>query len=148
MPANIVNLNKVELRLANIDSLAETAGKFLSSIGSYRLIAFYGSMGAGKTTFIKAICEELGAIDVVTSPTFTLINEYHTLEGPEIYHFDFYRIEEVEEALDFGFEEYLDRGNFCFMEWPERIEPLLPENVLKVYISVNEDQSRTISFGS
>ena len=136
----------MELRLSDIGTIRELAGKFLSASGNIKVIAFYGSMGAGKTTFIKALCEELGSVDVVTSPSFTLVNEYLTKSGNDIFHFDFYRIKEIEEAFDFGFEEYLESGNYCFIEWPEKVEKLLPENTLKVNIAVNEDLSRIISF--
>jgi len=104
-------------------------------------------MGAGKTTFIKTICNELGVENMVNSPTFAIINEYFTLAGESVYHFDFYRIKKKEEVLDIGYEEYFYSGNYCFMEWPEKIEELLPENV--VYVTINEnvdDGSRTIQF--
>lgn len=136
----------MKLTLKDISDINNVAKEFLSLINEKRIIAFYGSMGAGKTTFIKAICEELVSVDVVTSPTFTLVNEYFTKNGNILYHFDFYRINKPEEALDFGFEEYLDSGSFCFIEWPERIETLLPETYLKVNIIVEEDNSRSIEF--
>jgi tRNA threonylcarbamoyladenosine biosynthesis protein TsaE len=101
-------------------------------------------MGAGKTTLIKAICKQLGSIDVVTSPTFTLVNEYNTQSGDTIYHFDFYRIVKIEEVFDFGFEEYLSSGNWCFIEWPELVESLLSENVTNVTITTQVDMSRLI----
>lgn len=103
-------------------------------------------MGAGKTTFIKALCNELGSVDVVTSPSFTLVNEYLTHKNDYIYHFDFYRIKKLEEAFDFGFEEYLDSGKYCFIEWPERIETLLPESVIAVKITVDNNQARILNF--
>jgi tRNA threonylcarbamoyladenosine biosynthesis protein TsaE len=101
-------------------------------------------MGAGKTTLIKAICLKLGAVDTVTSPSFTLVNEYATRYNDLIYHFDFFRIKTIEEVYDFGFEEYIESGKRCFMEWPEKIEPLLPEETVKVYIGINPDNSRTV----
>ena len=136
----------VKLTLKDISDINNVAKEFLSLTNEKRIIAFYGSMGAGKTTFIKAICEELVSVDVVTSPTFTLVNEYFTKNGNNLYHFDFYRINKPEEALDFGFEEYLDSGSFCFIEWPERIESLLPVTCLKVSITIEDDHTRTIEF--
>jgi tRNA threonylcarbamoyladenosine biosynthesis protein TsaE len=103
-------------------------------------------MGAGKTTFIKAICEEMGVDDVITSPTFAIVNEYETSEEDTIYHFDFYRIKKIEEVYDMGYEEYFYSGNLCFIEWPELIEDLLPEDATKVTIEEAEDGSRVISF--
>ncbi len=108
--------------------------------------AFYGSMGAGKTTFVSALCEVLGVEDEVASPTFTIVNEYQAADGTPIYHFDFYRIERVSEALEIGYEEYVYGDGICLMEWPEKIEPILPEDVLKVSISEQEDGSRLIEF--
>lgn len=134
----------MKLLLDNLERIQESAHKFLAQAGKNKIFAFYGEMGAGKTTFIKALCSELNSLDVVTSPTFTLVNEYLTEGENYIYHFDFYRIKKLEEAYDFGFEEYLDSDNYCFIEWPERIESLLPESHIKVRISVGDDQSRTI----
>ena len=111
-----------------------------------KVFAFYGKMGAGKTTFIKAICEEMGVDDVITSPTFAIVNEYETSEEDTIYHFDFYRIKKIEEVYDMGYEEYFYSGNLCFIEWPELIEDLLPEDATKVTIKEAEDGSRVISF--
>lgn len=128
----------------DLSGLREAALEFIKQNSEQKIFAFYGSMGAGKTTIIKAICTELGAIDAITSPSFTLVNEYNCTNEKYIYHFDFYRINKAEEVLDFGFEEYIDSGMICFMEWPERIEDLLPENTLKVNISVNDDMSRII----
>jgi tRNA threonylcarbamoyladenosine biosynthesis protein TsaE len=107
-------------------------------------IAFYGEMGVGKTTFIKAICEELGVVDIVTSPSFALINEYRTIEDKVIYHFDFYRINSIEEVFDFGYEDYFFSNNYCLIEWPEKIESILPENCITVRIEENFDNSRTL----
>ena len=103
-----------------------------------------GFLGAGKTTFIKAICEELGVEDVINSPTFAIVNEYRSATGELIYHFDFYRINRLEEAYDFGYEEYFYSGNLCLVEWPEKIEELLPEEVMTVRIAVGDDEERTI----
>lgn len=111
------------------------------------VFAFYGAMGAGKTTFIRAVCEELGVRETVTSPTFAIINEYRGREGESIYHFDFYRINKLEEAFDFGYEDYFYSGNLCFIEWPELVEPLLPENTVKVYIAENDKGARIIKTG-
>ncbi len=132
------------LKIENLDQIQAVAKEFISYIKEKKVFAFYGSMGAGKTTFIKALCEELGSPDIVTSPTFTLVNEYLTESGNVVYHFDFYRIKEKEEAFDFGFEEYLYSGNLCFIEWPEKIESLLPDSAIKVRILVNNNNSRSI----
>ncbi len=132
------------LKIENLDQIQAVAKEFISYIKEKKVFAFYGSMGAGKTTFIKALCEELGSPDIVTSPTFTLVNEYLTESGNVVYHFDFYRIEKKEEAFDFGFEEYLYSGNLCFIEWPEKIESLLPDSAIKVRILVNNNNSRSI----
>ena len=110
------------------------------------MFAFYGEMGAGKTTFIKAICEELGVEDVITSPTFAIVNEYSLADGDCIYHFDFYRIKKLEEVYDMGFEDYFYSGALCFIEWPELIEEVLPEDAVKVNITENADGSRTINY--
>lgn len=132
----IVVTDKSRLRDAARHFLRETEGK--------RIIAFYGQMGSGKTTFIRALCHELGVTDTVTSPTFTLINEYKRPSGVPVYHFDFYRIKKITEVLDFGIEEYFDSASPCFMEWPELIEPLLPPETLRVSITVRDDGSRVI----
>lgn len=108
------------------------------------IFAFYGKMGAGKTTFIKAICKALGVKDNVNSPTFTLINEYSSNRGFPIYHFDFYRINKLSEAYDIGAEEYFAGNGLCLIEWPEKIEEILPEDVIKVTITTNQDLSRTV----
>lgn len=130
--------------LASID---DAAREFLSLIDDHRIIALYGEMGAGKTTFTTALCRALGVReDAVSSPTFAIVNEYRTLEGEPLFHFDFYRIEKLEEALDIGFYDYIDSGCLCIMEWPENIDGLLPEDTLKVTIKVNSDLSRTISW--
>lgn len=126
--------------------LPSAARKLLDNIGGSRLVAFYGTMGAGKTTIIKAACRLLGATDLVSSPTFTLVNEYKTEKGESLYHIDFYRIKKSEEVFDFGIEEYFDSGCYCFMEWPELIEELLPEETVKLKISVGPDEERYIDF--
>ncbi|MDD2304310.1 MAG: tRNA (adenosine(37)-N6)-threonylcarbamoyltransferase complex ATPase subunit type 1 TsaE [Prolixibacteraceae bacterium] len=123
-----------QTQLTDLSALQETARLLLNNFPNDRIFAFYGAMGAGKTTFIKAICHELGSNDYVTSPTFALINEYSTTEGSVVYHFDFYRIKKLEEAFDLGYEDYIYSGNYCFIEWPEMIEQLLPEGIVEVRI--------------
>jgi len=134
------------LEIASLDQIHETAKAFLKATAGKTIFAFYGSMGAGKTSFIKAICEELGVKDVINSPTFAIINEYSRPDGSSIYHFDFYRINKMEEAFDMGYEEYFYSGEYCFIEWPEMIESLLPENCTKVYINEMADGKRKIEF--
>ncbi len=119
-----------------ITDLPLSARELIKAFADKRVIAFYGEMGAGKTTLIKAICEELGVKENISSPTFSLVNEYHSTSGKKIYHFDFYRINNISEAYDMGYEEYFYSDAFCFIEWPEKIAELLPSNVLKVNISV------------
>lgn len=134
----------MEIIIRNKKNLPEAAEKFLKQYGENRIFAFYGSMGAGKTTIIKAICKALGAVDIVSSPTFTLVNEYRTLSGETLYHIDFYRIRKQEEVFDFGIEEYLTGESYCFMEWPELVEELLPADTINVRISVDEKEQRTL----
>jgi tRNA threonylcarbamoyladenosine biosynthesis protein TsaE len=131
--------------IANLKALDKAAEKLIKQFSDKRIFAFYGKMGAGKTTFIQSVCKKLGSNDNVTSPTFALINEYKTTKQQSIFHFDFYRIKDLEEAFDLGYEDYLYSGNFCLIEWPEMIEPLLPEKIVRVKINVNADGSRTIS---
>ena len=134
-----------EIRINSLKDLDKSAEQFLSEIGNNKLIAFYAPMGAGKTTFTTAICHRLGVReDAISSPTFAIVNEYRSVSGATIYHFDFYRITKISEALDIGVYDYIDSGNMCIMEWPENIEEILPEETLKVNISVNPDNSRTI----
>ena len=139
----------MEIKINSLDSIREAARQFIDGIGQHRVFAFYGSMGAGKTTFVKAICEELGVDDVITSPTFAIINEY-ALDSDllpdvsSVYHFDFYRIQKLEEVYDMGYEDYFYSGALCFIEWPELIEELLPEDAVKVSIKENPDGSRTV----
>ena len=138
---------KQQIQIAGLEDLDRAAGEFLKAIGNNSLIAFYAPMGAGKTTFTTAVCKALGVQeDAISSPTFAIMNEYRGEAGKPIYHFDFYRIERPEEALDIGLYDYLDSGELCLMEWPENIEGLLPEETLKVNIQVNADGSRTLSW--
>ncbi len=132
-------------KITSIKGLEKAAEKLVETFSEQRVFAFYGKMGAGKTTFIQAICRALGSSDNVTSPTFALINEYKTPEQNSIFHFDFYRIKNLEEAFDLGYEDYLYSGLYCLIEWPEMIEPLLPEKMVEVKIEVNNDESRTIT---
>ena len=136
-----------KIQIAGLEDLDRAAREFLEAIGNNTLIAFYAPMGAGKTTFTTAVCKALGVQeDAISSPTFAIVNEYRGGKGQPIYHFDFYRIERPEEALDIGLYDYLDSGELCLMEWPENIEGLLPEETLKVNIQVNADGSRTLSW--
>jgi tRNA threonylcarbamoyladenosine biosynthesis protein TsaE len=134
----------MEIVIRNKKHLPGAAEKFLKQFPKNRIFAFYGSMGAGKTTIIKAICEALGAVDIISSPTFTLVNEYRTVKGDTLYHIDFYRIKKQEEVFDFGIEEYLSGESYCFMEWPELVEDLLPDGTIKVKISVDDNEQRTL----
>ena len=137
----------MEIKIQNIDTIRESAREFIQNIGEHKVFAFYGKMGAGKTTFVKAICEELGVKDVITSPTFAIVNEYETSPKPQsIYHFDFYRIKRLEEVYDMGYEDYFYSGALCFIEWPELIEDLLPEDAVKVTITENADGTRSVTF--
>ena len=159
----------ISIVIKDIDHIREAAREFIEHIGEHRVFAFYGKMGAGKTTFVKAICEELGVDDVITSPTFAIINEY-TATPPtaaanssfslrecgvanfilhsslQIYHFDFYRIKKLEEVYDMGYEDYFYSGALCFIEWPELIEDILPDDAVRVSIAEQEDGSRVVSF--
>lgn len=138
----------MNITIQSLDDIRTVAKEFIKQIGDNRLFAFYGNMGAGKTTFIKAICEELGIEDVITSPTFAIVNEYElpadSHYGNSVYHFDFYRIKQQEELMDMGFEEYVYSNNLCFMEWPELVEEALPEDVVRIQITANPDGTRTV----
>lgn len=136
------------LKIDSINDLPEAADAILKALNGRSIVAFWGEMGAGKTTLIRALCDRLGVTDTVTSPTFALVNEYHTETGEPIYHFDFYRINRIEEVFDFGYEEYFYSGNLCLIEWPEKIEGLLPEETLSVRIRITGDDSRTIEIGN
>lgn len=137
---------KQEIIIKNTSDLDRAASEFLEKIGDNRLVAFFAPMGAGKTTFTTALCKVLGVTDPVCSPTFTIVNEYLTEEGESLFHFDFYRISKLSEAIEIGLDDYLYSGCLCIMEWPENIEELLPDETLRVNITVNPDQSRTISW--
>ena len=137
----------MQLTIKSIETKRETARDFITAIkGKGSCLAFYAPMGAGKTTFIKALCEELGVEDVITSPTFAIINEYTDGAGEPIYHFDFYRIKKLEEVYDMGCDDYFYSGSYCFMEWPELIEEALPDDVLRITITPQDDGSRIIEF--
>ncbi len=135
----------MEITIKSLDNIHEAAKEFIKEMGDGKVFAFYGKMGAGKTTFIKALCEVLGVEDVITSPTFAIINEYTDGEENPIYHFDFYRIKKLEEVYDMGYEDYFYSGNLCLLEWPELIEEILPDNVIKVTIEEQADGTRKIS---
>lgn len=133
--------------ISSLQDLPRAARVFLQSLGERRLVAFYGAMGAGKTTFIKAVCDALGVTDVVNSPTFAIVNEYYSERLAEnVFHFDFYRIRHADEVRDLGFDDYLRSGCFCLMEWPELVEDLLPEDIVRVTLSELPDGSRSLSF--
>ncbi len=136
----------MEIKLSSLHKIKDAAREFIAAMGDNTVFAFYGKMGAGKTTFIKAICEYMGVTDVINSPSFSIINEYRAESGELIYHFDFYRINKVEEAYDFGYEDYFYCGALCFIEWPELIEELLPFDCVKVTIEEQEDGSRLVTF--
>lgn len=133
------------IEIPSLDKISEAAAQFVKGMGDNKVYVFYGKMGAGKTTFIKAICEELGVTDVINSPTFAIINEYEDGKGEPIYHFDFYRINKEEEAYDFGYEDYFYSGKVCFIEWPEMVKNLIPEDAKEVHICENEDGTRTVT---
>ena len=135
----------MEIRINSLDTIHEAAKDFIKGMGDGKVFAFYGKMGAGKTTFIKALCEVLGVKDVITSPTFAIINEYTDGNDNPIYHFDFYRIKKLEEVDDMGYEDYFYSGNLCLLEWPELVEDVLPENVIKVTIEEQPDGSRLLT---
>lgn len=138
---------KHEIVIRGLDNIGQAAEQFLKGTSGHTIIAFYAPMGAGKTTFTTALCHRLGVSeDAVSSPTFSIVNEYRTSGGDSIYHFDFYRITRVEEAFDIGLYDYLDSGSLCLIEWPENIEQILPEETLKVTIAVLPDESRVISW--
>ena len=136
----------MEIKIDSIGGIGKAAKAFVAAMGDRTVFAFYGKMGAGKTTFIKAVCEELGVEDVINSPTFAIVNEYVDGKGAPVYHFDFYRIKDLQEVMDMGYEDYVYSGNVCFMEWPELIENLLPDDAVRVTIGEEADGSRTVKF--
>ena len=138
-------VSEIKLNAFALEELPQIAKELLSAIGNHKIITFYGEMGVGKTTLIKQLCKTLKVTDTIQSPTFSIVNEYLTEDNQQIYHFDFYRIKEEEEALDFGVEEYFYSGNYCFIEWPEKIPNLIPEKAVKVSITLTEDNKRLIT---
>jgi len=136
--------NMTTLEIKSLDNINKTAQEFINQIGKNTIFAFNGKMGAGKTTFIKSICETMGVTETVNSPTFSIVNEYEAADRRIIYHFDCYRINKIQEALDFGAEEYLYSGNLCFIEWSENIAPILPDSLVNVDIVELENGRREI----
>ena len=135
----------MKIQINSIETIREAAKQFIAAMEYNTVFAFYGKMGAGKTTFIKAVCEELGVTDVINSPTFAIVNEYRSDEtGELIYHFDFYRIQKIDEVYDMGYEDYFYSGALCFIEWPELIEDVLPGDAVKVCIEEQADGTRSI----
>ena len=138
---------KRSFTIQSLDELGAVAEALIETMSEASVFAFFGSMGAGKTTFIKTLCKKLGVENVVNSPTFAIVNEYENPKGEPIFHFDFYRLEKAQEAIDIGYQEYVESGYLCLMEWPEKIENLLPENCVYVYIQAEDDTGfRTISW--
>lgn len=135
----------MDIKIESLEKIDTAAIEFIKAMGDNTVFAFHGEMGVGKTTFIKAICENLGVSDSINSPTFAIVNEYRSDSAELIYHFDFYRINKIEEAYDFGYEDYFYSGSLCFIEWPEKIETLLPNDTINVYIKVQEDGSRLVT---
>lgn len=134
----------MHITISSLEHIHEAAHQFIELMGNHKLFAFYGKMGAGKTTFIKAVCEQLGVTDVINSPTFAIVNEYQDSNKRPIYHFDFYRIKKPSEVLDIGFEDYISGDNLCFMEWPEMIGDFLPDETMKITIEEQDDGSRIV----
>lgn len=136
----------MKIKIDKESEIGKAAREFLQAAGQRRHIAFHAPMGAGKTTFIAAICRELGVGDDVSSPTFSIINEYLDHTGNPVYHFDFYRIDDDRQAMDLGLEEYFDSDSLCLMEWPENVDGFLPDDTLRVRIDVDDDGTRHIHF--
>lgn len=134
----------MQIEIKSLESIEAAAGEFVEQMGDHAVFAFYGGMGVGKTTFIKAVCQALGVKETVASPTFAIINEYRSGDGSPIYHFDFYRIHKLEEVFDFGYEDYFYSGHICFIEWPELIEQVLPETTVKLSMRETDEGSRII----
>ena len=146
---NAKSKDTMEIKIQSLDQIHEAARQFIAEMGDNTVFALYGKMWAGKTTFIKAVCEELGVSDVITSPTFAIVNEYRSdTAGELIYHFDFYRIKKLEEVYDMGYEDYFYSGALCFIEWPELVEELLPGNTIKVTIEEVENGERKVTLES
>lgn len=138
----------MEIRIPDLNSIEAAAAQFVENMGDRRIFAFYGKMGAGKTTFIRAVCRKLGVEEEVTSPSFAIVNEYKSeTSGTNIYHFDFYRIKRIEEVYDLGYEDYFYGGGLNFLEWPELVEPLLPDETVRVEIAEDADGGRTVKVG-
>lgn len=136
----------MKIEISSLNDIQRAAQEFLAAVDVKRVFAFYGAMGAGKTTFVKALCQELGVGDVVNSPTFAIVNEYHSdVLGTPVFHFDFYRIKRLEEAYDIGIDDYFYSGAPCFVEWPEMVEPLLPDDAVRVDIEELPDGRRLIA---
>lgn len=133
------------IKIENLQNYPDAAKEFIEAMDGRRIFAFYGNMGTGKTTLIKSICEAMGVEDAINSPTFAIVNEYEDKEGETIFHFDFYRIKSLAEVYNMGYEEYLYSDAYCFIEWPELIEELLPEETTKVYINEESDGTRTVT---
>ncbi|NOU60835.1 tRNA (adenosine(37)-N6)-threonylcarbamoyltransferase complex ATPase subunit type 1 TsaE [Marinifilum caeruleilacunae] len=133
-----------ELKINSLEDINSVAAEFIKLVGDKRIFAMHGAMGVGKTTFVKAICEEMGVQDTINSPTFAIVNEYHTAKEDIIYHFDFYRIDDVQEAFDFGYEDYFYSEAMCFIEWPEKIDSILPNDTIEVHFKEEADGSRSI----
>ncbi len=139
-------MEKIQFKIDNLDAIQQAAKQFIDAMGDFNVFAFYGEMGAGKTTFINAICRELGVDDVTNSPSFSIANEYRSETTAElIYHFDFYRLEDEREAEDIGVDDYFESGAICLIEWPERIDNLLPDHTVRVDINPNDDGSRSVA---
>ncbi len=138
---------KMKLEVKSLADLPNVANQLLDFAGNQKVFIFEGDMGAGKTTFIKVFCETLGVKDVVSSPTYSIVNEYESVNGP-VYHFDFYRIKDIQEAYDLGYEEYFYGNGICLIEWPERVEELLPDHFIEVEITIIDESQRTITFSS
>lgn len=137
----------MEIRIKSVDEIDNAAKEFIRNMGDSTVFAFYGKMGAGKTTFIKSLCKQLGVEDEVNSPTFAIVNEYRSATTAElIYHFDFYRIKKIEEVYDMGYEDYFYSGALCLIEWPELAESVLPEDTVRIRIDEMEDGSRLLVF--
>jgi tRNA threonylcarbamoyladenosine biosynthesis protein TsaE len=132
------------IEIPSIKFIEQAAKDFLNYHKERKFFLFYGELGSGKTTFIKALCKKLKVIDNVTSPSFSIINEYHTKDNKIIYHFDFYRIKQLEEVFDLGYEEYFYCDNYCFIEWPEKIEEILPEEIVRVKINIKDNSTRVL----